>query len=147
MTNSLQHRNEVLLDRVGLKLANRLHTASADLPYDISERLRASRVQAVSRRKISRLQVASAINANGGGGAATLNFGDEGLNLWNRVASFLPLIALVFGLIAINMLQNDFRAQELAEVDSALLTDELPPTAYADSGFIQYLKAGQDAPH
>ena len=29
---------------------------------------------------------------------------------------------------------------ELAEVDAALLTDALPPAAYADPGFLQFLK-------
>ena len=33
-----------------------------------------------------------------------------------------------------NDIQNDNRARELAEVDSALLTDDLPPTAYTDPG-------------
>jgi hypothetical protein len=28
----------------------------------------------------------------------------------------------------------------LAEVDVALLTDELPPAAFADPGFLQFLK-------
>jgi Protein of unknown function (DUF3619) len=142
MTNSLQHRSEILQDRFGFKLAGRLAGASAEIPHDISERLRVARVQAVARRKVTRLQVATAVNGNGG--AATLNFGDEGLGLWSRIASFLPLIALVAGLIAINMLQNDNRARELAEVDAALLTDDLPPNAYSDPGFIQFLKAGPD---
>jgi hypothetical protein len=34
----------------------------------------------------------------------------------------------------------DNRANELAEVDSALLIDDLPPAAYADPGFLQFLK-------
>jgi hypothetical protein len=38
--------------------------------------------------------------------------------------------------------QNEHRAHEVAEVDAALLTDDLPPSAYADPGFIQFLKAG-----
>jgi hypothetical protein len=35
---------------------------------------------------------------------------------------------------------DDDRANELAEVDSALLIDDLPPAAYADPGFLQFLK-------
>jgi hypothetical protein len=35
------------------------------------------------------------------------------------------------------------RTQELAEVDAALLTDDLPPAAFADSGFVQFLKVRQ----
>ena len=58
----------------------------------------------------------------------------------------LPLLALVAGLIAISVIQNDNRANELAEIDAALLTDDLPPTAYTDPGFAQFLKsnAGQN---
>jgi hypothetical protein len=74
------------------------------------------------------------------GGAATLTFGDEHLTWWGRFAAVVPLMALVFGLIAINLIQDDNRANELAEIDSALLTDDLPPTAYADPGFSQFLK-------
>jgi hypothetical protein len=49
-------------------------------------------------------------------------------------------VALVAGLLFINAEQNDDRARELAEVDVALLTDELPPAAFADPGFLQFLK-------
>ena len=31
-----------------------------------------------------------------------------------------------------------------AELDAALLTDDLPPAAYSDPGFLQYLKAGAE---
>ena len=52
----------------------------------------------------------------------------------------IPLIALLVGLIAITMVQNDNRAREVAEIDAALLTDDLPPSAYTDPGFVQFLK-------
>jgi hypothetical protein len=51
------------------------------------------------------------------------------------------LVALLAGLLGIGILQEDQRAQELAEVDTAILTDELPPSAYTDAGFAQFLKA------
>jgi hypothetical protein len=56
------------------------------------------------------------------------------------LASLLPLIALVAGLAIIQNIMDDDRANELAEVDAALLTDDLPPSAYADPGFLQFLK-------
>jgi hypothetical protein len=142
MTNSLQHQAEVLQDRYGLRVAARLSTGAAELPHDISERLRAARVQAVAQRKIVKVRAAATVVASGG--AAALTFGDEGLNLWSRLAAALPLIALVAGLIAINVVQNENRAREVAEVDAALLTDDLPPAAYADPGFLQYLKSAAD---
>jgi len=128
-------------DEFGLRIAARLNSASLELPHDISERLRAARTRAVAARlkPQTRLQTSTAaIHQNG---AALLNFGgDEGLNIWSRLASFLPLIALVAGLALIQNIMDDDRANELAEIDSALLVDDLPPAAYADPGFLQFLK-------
>jgi hypothetical protein len=56
------------------------------------------------------------------------------------VASVLPLVALVAGLVAISVWQEEDRTAEVADVDAALLTDELPPAAYTDPGFAQFLK-------
>ena len=130
---------DILQDRFGVKTAAYLSAASSSLPYDISERLRAARAQAVSKRKIAKTQTAGGV-VNSGGSAALTWGSDEGLGWWGRIGSVMPLIALVVGLLAINSIQNDNRAQELAEVDSALLTDELPPAAFADPGFVQFLK-------
>lgn len=129
-----------LQDQLGLHIAARLSAETLDLPHDITERLRAARTRAVAARLTShsRLQVSQAVvNQNG---TALLHFGDEGLNLWSRLASFFPLIALVAGLALISTLLDDDRANELAEIDSVLLTDDLPPAAYADPGFLQFLK-------
>ena len=140
MTNSVQKRAAILQDRYGLKTASYLSAGAADLPYEISERLRAARAQAVSKRKIAKMETSgSLVNA---GGSAALSWGsDDGLSWWARIGSVVPLIALVVGLLAINSIQSDNRDQEVAEVDAALLTDELPPAAFADPGFIQFLKA------
>jgi hypothetical protein len=145
MTNSLQKRADILQDRFGLKTASYLSAGAADLPYDISERLRAARVQAIAKRKVAKTQTSSGVI--GAGGSAALTWGSEdGLSWWARIGSVLPLVALVVGLLVINSIQNDNRAQEVAEVDVALLTDDLPPEAFADPGFVQYLKVTRQAP-
>jgi hypothetical protein len=125
-------------DLFGRRVAARLSMGTAELPYEVSERLRAVRMQAVAQRKrAAGLRTATSISASGG--AATLS-GDEVFSLWQRMGSVLPIIALVAGLFVIHTVQNERRANEVAEVDAALLTDELPPSAYADPGFIQFLK-------
>ena len=145
-----QYQNELAKDlaqdRFGLGIAARLSDASNQLPHTISERLRAARMQAVGKRKTASVRTASSVVASGSAAAMTLGDapGDEKFSLWNAIASALPLIALIAGLIGINYIQNDNRARELAEVDSALLTDDLPPTAYTDPGFLQFLKAKRD---
>jgi len=139
MMNSIEKKQTLLQDRFALKTVSYLSAGAADLPYDISERLRAARAQAVSQRKITKIQMASTTVSAGSGAALTWG-SDEGLSWWGRIGSVLPLVALVVGLLAINSFQSDNRARELAEVDSALLTDELPPAAFADPGFVQFLK-------
>jgi uncharacterized protein DUF3619 len=129
-------------DRFGRQVAARLSAGMAELPYGISERLRAARVQAVARRKNASLRGASSVFVSGR--AATLTFGDGGVSLWNRLASALPLVALAAGLVLIHAIEDERRASEVAEVDAALLTDDLPPSAYADPGFAQFLKFGSE---
>jgi hypothetical protein len=128
-----------LEEQFGRRVANRLSAGNLELPHDIGERLRAGRVQAIARRKVVRqLQAAPAIFSNGG---STVSLG---AGWWTRIGSVVPLIALVAGLVAVSVMQDDSRTDELAEVDSALLTDDLPPAAYTDPGFLQFLKT--DAP-
>ena len=79
------------------------------------------------------------------GGTAALGFGDDGLGFWGRLASAALILVVAAGLVAINVMQDDDRVTEVANLDAALLTDDLPPEAYADPGFLQYLKTGADA--
>lgn len=134
--------SEDVQDQFGRRLATLLSEASDQVPHDISERLRVARVQAVAKRK--KLQPVLASQVSVSGNTATLHFGNERVGAWGRLASLLPLVALVIGLVTINKVQNDRRASELAEVDSALLTDDLPPSAYVDPGFAQFLKVGRE---
>ena len=125
-------------DRFGRAVAARLSAGTDQLDYAVGERLRAARVRALANRKQEAVHVPVLV---GRGGAATLG---DGLSLWNRIASVLPVLALAAGLVLIHSIQSERRASEIAEVDAALLTDDLPPSAYADPGFVQFLKSGRD---
>lgn len=143
MTNMPLIQFQLQADRFGRQVAARLTAGTAEMPYGVAERLRAARVQAVARRKPANLRRAPSPSVVASAGAATLTFGDDHVSLWNRIASALPLVVLATGLILIHGIQNERRASEVAEVDAALLTDDLPPAAYADPGFIQFLKSAQ----
>jgi hypothetical protein len=127
------------IDSLGHYFSGQLSLATTDLPHDISERLRVARLLAIGQRK-PLVQVRQAqtnhVHANG----TLASSGDEGLGLWGILASSLPLLALVIGLLAIQWTKEDNIAMEIAATDSALLTDELPPHAYTDAGFAQFLK-------
>jgi Protein of unknown function (DUF3619) len=146
MSTTYSHRFESgpedAQDQFGRRLVARLSEASDRVPHDISERLRVARVQALAKRKKLQPLLVSQVSASGS--TATLHFDNERIGAWGRLASLLPLVALLVGLVTINQVQNDRRANEVAEVDSALLTDDLPPAAYVDPGFAQFLKAGKE---
>jgi hypothetical protein len=66
---------------------------------------------------------------------------DDGPLPWGwRLASTLPAVALVLGLWGIHHWYRSEQVQAATDVDMALLTDDLPPAAYADPGFEEYLR-------
>lgn len=136
------------VDRMGLQLSASLTMASQHLGHDISERLRIARQRALQSRPalvLTKRQLASTLQSNG----TLTGPSDEGLNFWSIFASALPLLALVLGLLLIQSMQTDPVTTDIARIDAALLTDELPPDAYTDPGFVQFLKlqAAQSASH
>lgn len=138
--NTMQSASSAALEeQFGRRVAARLSAGNAQLSHEVSERLRAARVQAVARRKVAE-QVRQVPVTLSRGGTATLGGG-----WWTRIGSVIPLVALIAGLVTISVLQEENRANELAAIDSALLTDDLPPAAYTDPGFAQFLKTSDTA--
>jgi hypothetical protein len=123
--------------------------ASADaLPPDIAERLAAARRMALAAKKAEvHAHVPQLALPGGHHGYAFEEEDDTPLHragAWLRkLALVWALVALGAGLIGIYHWQQQKRVEELADVDTAMLLDDLPPTAYADQGFHVYLKRGQ----
>ena len=129
-------------DRYGRQLAAYLDASAQQLPHDISERLRVARQQALG--KYREVQVRETASISLGGGVAALGGDEDERGLWPRLVSLIPLLALIAGLVVIQMVGTEQIAEELAELDAAILTDDLPPDAYSDPGFAQFLKARID---
>jgi hypothetical protein len=125
-------------DQWGQTLIQQLDMASQDIGHDISERLRIARARALNARPapVRLLNFRTALQTNG----SEQGTPGEGLNLWRVLASALPLIGLVMGLILVQAIQQELVESDLATVDSAILLDDLPPDAYTDPGFLQFLK-------
>lgn len=138
MTNLTNYQQALEQDRFGLRVASRLSDSLEDLPYEVCERLRAARVRAVSKQKIAVTQTAASLVRLGGNSVLTL--GSQPQNWWRKLAAAVPLLTLVLGLIAINLIQDDLYIREIADLDAELLTDDLPPSAYTDPGFAYFLK-------
>lgn len=130
--------------RFGLRVAARLSDRADDLPHDITERLRSAREQALARARPRLAAARTAAVAVSGSGAATLGGGGPGDSWWWRLSSLAPLALLIAGLIWVHEFHRSEEILALAEVDAALLTDAVPPSAYADPGFAEFLKAPLD---
>ena len=130
--------------RFGVRVAAMLGERARETPPDISERLRFAREQALARAKAARRQeqlaAAAAPVVVGRGRTAVLA---ERTGWWVKLASAMPLAMLVFGLVAIDRMHDRAQIAAAAEVDAALLSDDLPPDAYSDPGFAEYLKTTQ----
>lgn len=134
---------EALEGRVALRLTAQLHLAAEALPHDITERLRFGRERALAAARQQR-SAAVVLPQLVGVGGRTASLGGPP-SLWLRLVSALPLVVLLAGLA---LIQDHYDAQQIsaaAEIDSALLADELPPTAYGDPGFSEFLRS-PDAP-
>jgi hypothetical protein len=119
--------------RYALRVAARLSERSDELPHDIGERLRFARDQALAHARTVR---GAASSSSRSGGAAVLGGG-----WWPRLAAALPVLALAAALILVQTEQQDEQLRAAVETDAALLADDLPPSAYTDPGFAEFLKA------
>ena len=132
-------RLDAVTNRLGMRLAGSLNALADPLPADLSERLRFARQSAVERAAAVRRASVHAGSASVQGNGTAVLGGPP--SLWLRAASILPLIVLVAGLMLVDHRQYEDQIAAAAEVDAALLADDLPPAAYSDPGFNAFLKS------
>ena len=131
--------NTTQADQFGRASAALLRQGAQTLPPAIKDRLYAARMKALSLRKPEKVRVVKPVFAGAG---ASGNWTGNSNNVWGTLGWIAPLVVLVFGLIGIAHWQDESRITDIAEVDAALLSDDVPPDAYADSGFMAFLKNG-----
>jgi hypothetical protein len=115
----------------GNKLRQVLSRGLVGVEPRIAQRLSAAREQALARqRRAPALGLAWADNVTGrlGGWTGTVLY------------AALSLAILVAGAFGVYNWQQTQRIAELEEIDSQLLTDDLPIDAYLDRGFQNWLK-------
>ena len=136
---------EALEARLGARLAASLNERTIAVPHDIAERLRISREQAVARARQSRQSRAAVTAAAAGPAVLAAGRGSLGLGgggrFWLGLAAWVPLAALIAGLVLIQQWNDRQQVLAAAEIDAVLLADDLPPAAWTDPGFREYLKA------
>lgn len=116
------------------KIRHALNEHAERLPSSTAERLASARKMALARKKPqapARLAQPKLV----GNISSLFSFSTLG-----RMAVVVPLLALVAGLAGIYQYEEQQRITEMAELDAAVLSDELPLTAYLDTGFNAYLE-------
>jgi uncharacterized protein DUF3619 len=141
--NTLEHSyrpasHDAVEARFGRRIVARLNERADQVAPDVAERLRFARQQAVEAAQ--RIRAGDAVVGVGSAGQGTAILGFSHSRWWLRIASALPLVALVAGLLLIQDSQYRSQISVAAEVDAALLGDDLPLNAYRDAGFVEYLK-------
>jgi hypothetical protein len=115
------------------KVRHALNERLDHLPPATTDRLAKARTLALARKKphapvrVAQGQLAGNIGAL------------FSLPTLGRLGVALPLLALVIGLGAVIQHKEQQRIAEIAELDAAVLADELPLNAYLDQGFNAYL--------
>lgn len=149
-TTQLQAYAPAELDAVEARLAFRLTAAlterTTNLSPDVAERLRFAREQALARaRAVRTATVAQPDTVVTSGPALTLGGGPkQASGWWMQLAVLVPLAALLGGLVLIQNLHDRNQIAAAAEIDASLLADDLPPSAYSDPGFVEFLKTPHD---
>jgi hypothetical protein len=145
-THSAAQR-DAMQTRFALRVTSALDQLA--VPHDIEQRLRVARELAVAKSRAARTSPATAAAvardvSNVGMGQAALQGGPDKAPWWLGPLMVGMVITLVVGLFAIDYQNTQTQIEAAAEVDAALLADDLPPKAYSDAGFREFLRMPQE---
>lgn len=124
-------------ERQASRIRQALNHSLKDIPPASARRLEAARHLALSRQKQAEGQLALAGHARGFG----LRLGGE----MPYLRQVLAVFALLLGMWISFYWHSTQYISELEEVDSALLADDIPPEAFLDDDFIEWLKQDDDS--
>lgn len=133
---------EALQAQFALRLCARLNDDPRPLPHGVAERLQFARQQAC-RKAPQPMVLVPARRPRSFWANPMAGLRSDGSLVW-KLASALPVALLVVGFMGINWWDQEEQTEAAAEVDVALLSDDIPPTAYADQGFAEFLQTSGD---
>lgn len=118
-------------ERYAHRVRQTLNYSLKDIPPATSRRLEAARHLALARQKQTAPQLVLAV-----GNTSSLHLGSYG----PYIKQALAVLALLLGMWISFYWHSVQYVTELEEVDSALLADDLPPDAFLDNDFFEWLK-------
>lgn len=118
-------------ERYAYRVRQALNHGLKDIPPSASRRLEAARHLALAKQKQAKPQLVVA-------GIGTHTFGSASSHRYLR--QILSVAALLLGMWLSFYWHSVQYVTELQDVDSALLADDLPPEAFLDNDFFEWLK-------
>jgi hypothetical protein len=126
-----------------LKVRRALDENTANLPASAVDKLAVARRNALARKKPEAVAAHAFVPVFAHAGAnldVPLPAAEpQRMSPLRRLARVWPLLALVVGVAAVAYWEDLQRSAELADIDAAMLSDDLPLNAYLDHGFNAYL--------
>jgi hypothetical protein len=118
-------------ERYGNRIRQALNHGIKDISPAAARRLEAARHQALARQKQTAPELVLAGNSRG-----SFHFG-SGMPYAKQI---LAIMALLLGMWISFYLDSVQYISQLEEVDSALLSDDLPPEAFMDNDLFEWLQ-------
>ena len=122
-------------ERYASRVRQVLNHSLQEIPPAASRRLAAARHMALSRQKQAEPELVLATAGNW----ASNQLLRSGMN-FARLKPFLAIIALLLGMWLAFYWHSIQYVSEIKAVDMALLADDIPPEAFLDNEFIEWLK-------
>jgi hypothetical protein len=119
-------------ERYASRVRQALNHGLKDIPSASARRLEAARHLALSRQR----QQVPVLALAGNHGRRHFHFMSDN----RRLRQILAVLALLFGMWISFYLDSVNYISAIEEVDSALLSDDLPPEAFLDNDFFKWLK-------
>lgn len=127
------------------KIRRAMNESTESIPQATLDRLTQARQIALSRKKEATPTAVFALSGVlAGNGASSSSSPSTQSNWLKKMSLTIPLIVLIGGLYGIYNYEKEQQINDLAEIDAAVLVDELPPDAYLDEGFNAYLNKEEE---
>lgn len=128
------HLRSVTQDQFAQRIRCAMNESADNLPDGMADKLRAARRQALNARKQTQSTgwLASLSSLLGGWSSTGA-----------RLAFATPALALGVGLYVMSQNNADNYVQSVAEIDTQVLTQQLPIDALLDKGFARYVQVGE----
>jgi hypothetical protein len=137
VTKIEQNPSKLAEERFAKRVIARLEVGLDELSGERLERLALSRKLALRAHKSARPVFAALRRPAFATAGASVSFPQGKGRVGLGIGLMAVVLACVFGIFQV---EQQRRIEELADIDSALLSDDLPISAYADHGFNAYLK-------